>query len=393
MNDFLYYTPTKVYFGKGKENMVGEIIKSYGYKKILLHYGKGSIKKNGLYDRIVKSLNDAGIDFIELGGVEANPKLSLAKKGIEIVRANKLEFVLAVGGGSVLDSAKLICDGALRGDVDPWSFQIKTEVPDVKKALKLGAVLTIAAAGSEMSDSCVITNDETLEKRGCSNEAHRCLFTIENPELTYSVDKFQTGCGIVDIMMHTMERYYSVNDETLLTDNIALGLLKTVVEAGKVAIANPNDYNARADLMWASSLSHNGLTGSGKEYYMPVHQIEHEVSGMFDRVAHGAGLSVLFPAWAKFVYKSDIPRFKRFALEVMNVENKGTDDEIAYKGIIALEEFYKSIDMPTRLSELEIYEDSFKDIAYNFTFKGKRVINDRVKIGYEEALEILKLAK
>lgn len=392
MIDFEYYTPTKVFFGRDKENMIGDIIKSYGFKNILLHYGKGSIKKNGLYDRVVKSLKDNDINFIELPGVEANPKLSLVRKGVKLVKENNIDFVLAVGGGSVLDSTKSICDSA-RTDIDPWEFQIKTKTPNVKKRVPFGAILTISAAGSEMSDSCVITNDETLEKRGCSNEAHRPLFTIENPELTYSVNKFQTGCGIVDIMMHTMERYYSVNDETELTDNIALGLLKSVVKAGRVVIDNPNDYNARADLMWASSLSHNGLTGSGKKYFMPVHQIEHEVSGMFDRVAHGAGLSVLFPAWAKYVYKSDIERFKRFALEVMDVENKGSDEEIAFNGIIALEEFYKSIGMPTRLSELDIYEESFKDLAYNYTFKGTREIPDRVKIGYDEALAILELAK
>lgn len=392
MNDFMYFTPTKIFFGKNKENKVGEIIKSYGYKKILLHYGKGSIKKNGLYDRVIKSLKDNQIDFIELPGVEANPKLSLVRKGIEICKKEKIEMVLAVGGGSVIDSSKSICDSALR-NIDPWEYQIKNETPDASKRLPLGVILTIAAAGSEMSDSCVITNDITHEKRGCSSEAHRPLFAIENPELTFSVDKFQTGCGIVDIMMHTMERYYSVNDNTILTDNLCLALCKSVVEAGKTVIKDPNDYNARAELMWASSLSHNGLMGGGKEYYMPVHQIEHEVSGKFDRVAHGAGLSVLFPAWAKYVYKSDIKRFKRFALEVMNVSDNGSNDEIAYKGILALEEFYHQIGMPIRFSELEIYEDSFEEMAYNFTYKGKREIPDRIKIGYKEALDILKLAK
>ncbi len=392
MNDFMYFTPTKVFFGEGYENKVGEIIKSYGYKKILFHYGKSSIKKNGLYDKVIKSLNDNNIEFIELPGVEANPKISLVRKGVEICKKENIDMVLAVGGGSVIDSSKSICDSALR-NIDPWEYQIKNEKPDLNKRLPLGVILTIAAAGSEMSDSCVITNDKTHEKRGCSSEAHRPLFAIENPELTFSVDKFQTGCGIVDIMMHTMERYYSLNDNTILTDNLCLALCKSVVEAGKIVIKDPSNYNARAELMWASSLSHNGLMSGGKEYYMPVHQIEHEVSGMFDRVAHGAGLSVLFPAWAKYVYKSDVLRFKRFALEVMNVSNSGTDEDIAYRGILALEEFYHQIGMPIRFSELKIYEDSFESIAYNFTYKGKREIPDRIKIGYKEALEILKLAK
>lgn len=390
MNNFMYYTPTKVFFGKDEEQKIGQIIKEYGFKKIMLHYGSGSIKKNGLYDKITKLLDENEIEYIDFGGVTPNPKLSLVYEGIKIVKENKIELILAVGGGSVIDSAKAIADGALY-DGDVWDFFKKIKAP--QKALPVGAILTLAAAGSEMSDSCVITNDTTWEKRGVSSIHHRCLFAIMNPELTYSVDKFQTGCGIVDIMMHTMERYYSVNDNTPITDEFGLGLCRTVVESGRVVIDNPKDYISRANLMWCSSLSHNSITGCGKEYYMPVHQIEHELSGMFDRVAHGAGLSVLFPAWAKVVYKSDIPRFKRFALKVMHVENNGTDADIAYAGIIALEEFYKSIGMPTRLSELEIYEDSFEDLARNYTFQGKRTIPDRVLVDYDKALEILKMAK
>lgn len=386
MENFTYFTPTKVFFGEDEEDRISEILSSYNIKKILLHYGSGSIKKSGLYDKITNLLKEGNIDFIELGGVEANPKLSLVRKGIEIVKKENIELVLAVGGGSVIDSAKAICDGAFdNGDV--WDFFKKTRTP--KKALPVGCVLTIAAAGSEMSDSCVITNDLTKEKRGFSSVTHRALFSIMNPKLTYTVSKFQTGCGIVDIMMHTLERYYSVNDNTELTDNLCLGLLKNVVEEGKKVISNPNDYNARANLMWASSLSHNSLTGCGKKYFMPVHQIEHEVSGMFDNVAHGAGLSVLFPAWAKIVYKSDINRFKRFALEVMNVDNIGSDEEIAYKGIEALEDYYHSIGMPIRLKELNITRDSFEALARNYTFQGTRTIPDRVLIDYDKCLEIL----
>lgn len=386
MENFTYFTPTKVFFGENEEDRISEILSSYNIKKILLHYGSGSIKKSGLYDKITNLLKEGNIDFIELGGVEANPKLSLVRKGIEIVKKENIELVLAVGGGSVIDSAKAICDGAF-DDGDVWDFFKKTRTP--KKALPVGCVLTIAAAGSEMSDSCVITNDLTKEKRGFSSVTHRALFSIMNPKLTYTVSKFQTGCGIVDIMMHTLERYYSVNDNTELTDNLCLGLLKNVVEEGKKVISNPNDYNARANLMWASSLSHNSLTGCGKKYFMPVHQIEHEVSGMFDNVAHGAGLSVLFPAWAKIVYKSDINRFKRFALEVMNVDNIGSDEEIAYKGIEALEDYYHSIGMPIRLKELNITRDSFEALARNYTFQGTRTIPDRVLIDYDKCLEIL----
>ena len=392
MNNFLYYTPTKVFFGKNEENKIADIIKEYGFKKIMIHYGMSSIKKIGLYDKIVKLLNDNNISFVELGGVSPNPKLSLVYEGIKLAKSNNVELILAIGGGSVIDSAKAIADGCCyEGDV--WDFFKKIKKPE--KALPVGAILTLSAAGSEMSDSCVITNDKTKEKRGVSSITHRCLFAVMNPELTYSVSKFQTGCGIVDIMMHTMERYYSVNDDTPITDELCLGLCRTVVESGFKAINNPNDYETRANLMWASSLSHNSLMGCGKEYYMPVHQIEHELSGMFDNIAHGAGLSVLFPAWAKVVYKSDINRFKRFAVEVMKIkgDENDSDEELAYKGIIALEGFYRSIGMPTRLSELGVYEDSFEALARNYTFQGTRTIPDRVLVDYDKCLEILKMAK
>lgn len=392
MNDFTYYTPTKIFFGKNKEELVGEIIKNYGYKKVLLHYGKSSIKKSGLYNKVIESLKKANIEFVELSGVDANPKLSMVKKGIKIVKEENIDFILAVGGGSVIDSAKLIADVA-KTEFDPWEVQTKKIQIDINKAMKIGVILTIAAAGSEMSDSCVITNEETLEKRGNSHESHRPLFAILNPELTYSVDKFQTGCGIVDIMMHTLERYYSMNDDTNFIDNLDLGLLKSVKEAGIRVIKDPYDYNARADLMWASSISHNNLTGTGKEFSMPVHQIEHELSGMYDNIAHGAGLSVLFLAWAKFVYKSDLNRFGKFATAVMDVTTSLDIETQAYEGIIKLEKFFKEIGMPTRLEELGVNEKDFEQIAYNYTFKGTRVVKDRISIGYSEALEILKLAK
>lgn len=392
MNNFIYYTPTKMYFGKNEEDNLGKIIKELGYKKILFHYGKSSIKKSRLYDKVVKNLKENEIEYIELGGVEANPKLSLVYEGIKIAKENNIDMILAVGGGSVIDSSKAIANGYYY-DGDVWDFFKKVNIS--KKSLPVGAILTISAAGSEMSDSCVITNDKTLEKRGFSSVTNRCKFAILNPELTYTVSKFQTGCGIVDIMMHTMERYYSVNDSTPITDELCLGLCRSAVKSGFKVIENPNDYEARADLMWASSLSHNSLMGCGKEYYMPVHQIEHELSGMFDNIAHGAGLSVLFPAWAKVVYKSDVERFKRFAIEVMGIKGNelDTDEDIAYKGIIALEGFYKNIGMPTRLSELGVFEDSFDKLARNYTFGGTRTIPDRVLVDYDKCLEILKTAK
>ena len=387
MENFIYNTPTKVFFGKGEESKIGEITASYGFKKVLVHYGKGSVIKSGLLDRVLKSLDENNIAHIELGGVDPNPKLSLVLKGVELAKKEKVELIIAVGGGSVIDSSKAIAVGA-KVDFSPWEFSIKNQTP--KDHLPVAAILTISAAGSDMSNSCVITNDETKEKRGFTSECNRCLFSILNPELTYSVSKFQTGCGIVDIMMHTLERYFSEGSETYLTDNIALGLLKAVLKAGTVAIENPNDYNARAELMWANSLSHNGLTGAGRNFVMSVHQLEHEVSGMYPEIAHGAGLACLWPQWAMEAYKNAQNRFLRFAYEVMDIkptENKNKDIEDA---IQKLKSYFKEIGMPVRLRDLGVKEDSLEALAYNTMFKGKRVLNDIITVDYGVALKILK---
>ena len=387
MENFIYNTPTKIFFGKGQESKIGAIVASYGFKKVLVHYGKASVIKSGLLDRILKSLDESQIEHVELGGVDPNPKLSLVLKGVELAKKEKVELIIAIGGGSVIDSSKSISVGA-KVDFSPWEFNIKNKTPE--NHIPVAAVLTIAAAGSDMSNSCVITNDKTKEKRGFTSEFNRCLFSILNPELTYTVNKFQTGCGIVDIMMHTLERYFSKGEETYLTDNIALGLLKAVLRAGKVAIDNPYDYNARAELMWANSLSHNGLTGTGREFVMSVHQIEHEVSGMYPEIAHGAGLACLWPQWAMVSYKSEIKRFLRFAYEVMDItptdnQNKDIEDAIA-----KLKNYFKEIGMPVRLRDLNVKEDSLKDLAYNTMFKGKRVLNDIVTVDNDLALKILK---
>lgn len=390
MENFIYYTPTKVFFGKEQEKNLGKILESYNIKKVLLHYGKSSIKKIGLYDTVINQLKASKIDFIELGGVEPNPKLNLVLKGVEICKNENIELILAVGGGSVLDSAKSISVGA-KVDFNPWKFSIKEAEP--KDHIPVGCILTIAASGSDMSNSCVITNDETLEKRGFTSDHNRCLFSILNPELTYSVDKYQTACGIVDIIMHTIERYISLGEENPLTDNISLGLIKAVINAGKIVIENPNNYNARATLLWANSLSHNGLTGCGRNYFMSVHQLEHEVSGMFDYVSHGAGLAVLWPAWAKYSYKAARTLFKRFAYEVMEIIPTSDLDADIEASIDKLKMFFKSIGMPTSFKELNITSKAFEALALNVVFKGKRILNDIVPIDYEQALEIYKMAE
>ena len=389
MQNFTLHTPTKVFFGKGTEKQVGEIIKSYGFSKVLLHYGSGSIKRTGLYDTVTASLREAGISFVELGGVEANPKLSLARKAAELARDEKVDMILAVGGGSVLDSAKAAAAGACNA-CDPWDFSSKKRAPE--KALPLGTILTLAASGSETSDSCVLTNEEGWLKRGFNAPCNRPLFSILNPELTYTVSKYQTGCGIVDIMMHTLERYFSLNGDNPLTDALAEGLLRTVVEEGKRAIRDPKDYEARAALMWAGSLSHNGLTGCGKTFLMRCHQLEHELSGAYDRVAHGAGLAVIFPAWAKYIYRYNVSRFAQYAVNVwglpMNFEHP---ERTALEGIQATEAYFQSIGMPIRLSELDVDDAKFGEMAEKCTFFGKRTLPDYIELGKKEMLDIYRL--
>lgn len=390
MENFEFHAPTKIIFGKDTHKQVGEVISSYGYKKVLLHYGGGSVKKNGLYESIVASLNDSKIDFVELAGVQPNPKLSLVKKGVQICKSQGIELVLAVGGGSVLDSAKVIATGALY-DCDPWEFSAKITTPTM--ALPVGAVLTLSASGSEMSTSAVITNEENLLKRGYNSEFNKPLFSICNPELTYSVDKYQTACGIVDIMMHTLERYFTLSESDVeLTDRLAEGLIKTVINAGTKALDNPNDYGARANLMWAGSLSHNDLMGAGRKVFMACHHLEHELSGMYDFVAHGAGLSVVFIAWAKYLYKYSIPRFCQYATRIWNIEmDYQNPEKTALAGILATERFFSDIGMPIRLSEFNIGGDKIAEMAQKCTFWGKRTLPDYIELGQKEIEDIFKL--
>lgn len=385
MKDFIYYAPTKVYFGKDKENEVGKIIADLGYTKIMMQYGRDSIKKSGLYDRVMASLTASGIEVIEMGGVEPNPKLSFVREAVKIAKENKVEMILAVGGGSVLDSSKVTAAGA-KNDCDVWDFILRKETPS--DALPVGCILTIAAAGSEMSSSSVITNTETNMKRGYNTDFNRCKFAICNPELTYTVSKYQTSCGIVDIMAHTMERYFTVCEPTDITDRIAESVLKSVIEAGKTLMSNPCDYEARANMMWASSLSHNDLTGCGRANMLPVHQLEHGLSGEFDHISHGAGLAVLFPAWARYVYKTAPERFAQFARRVWDVE-ENDDEKAALKGIEKMEEFFTFIEMPLKLREFGIDKTSIGKIAELTTFGKTRTISTYIELDYDKVKEIL----
>ncbi len=389
MLDFYYHTPTEVFFGRGKENEVGKIISSYGYKKIMMQYGKGSIKKSGLYDRVMSALSESGITVVEFGGVEPNPKLSDIRRAIKLAKEQNVEMILAVGGGSVIDSSKYTALGALT-DIDVWEFAMGRAKPE--KALPVGCILTIAAAGSEMSNSAVVTNLELNMKKGTTTELNRCKFAIMNPELTATLGGYQTACGIVDIMEHTMERFFSVAQPTELTDGIATSLLRSVIKAGKILIEKPTDYEARATIMWASSLSHNGLTGCGRENYLAVHQLEHALSGEYDFVAHGAGLAILFPAWARYVYKYNIPRFCEFAKLVFGVEEKD-DEKCALMGIEKMEEFFALLKMPSKLSDFNIPEQSIDKLATLCTFNKTRTVKSYITLGYEQIKDIFNSCK
>lgn len=353
MNQFTYFTPTKVVFGLDTENQVGALVKEQNCKKVLLHYGSGSVIKSGLLDRVKESLQSAEIPYEELGGVVPNPRLSLVYRGIELCKKEGIDFILAVGGGSVIDSAKAIGYGvANEGDV--WDFYEHTR--HAVGCLPIGVVLTIAATGSEMSDSSVITNEDGLKKRGYNSNLCRPKFAVMNPKLTLTLPDYQTSCGTTDILMHTMERYFTSGGNLEITDSIAEGLMRTVMENGRKLYETPDDLDARAEIMWAGSLSHNGLTGCGvKSMDFSTHVLEHEMGGLYD-VAHGAGLAAIWGSWARYVYKECLHRFKKFAVRVMGVKDDGTlsDEEISLKGIESMEDFFRSIGMPTSMVELGV---------------------------------------
>ena len=351
MFDFHYYTPTKVIFGRGAEGSVAALIREFGGSKVLVHYGGGSVVRTGLLKKTTDLLEAAGIPYVTLGGVVPNPRLSLVYEGIALCRKENVDFLLAVGGGSTIDSAKAIGYGAANeGDV--WDFY------DYKRkaaaCLPIGVILTLAATGSEMSDSSVITREEGRIKRGYNSDLCRPKFAIMDPELTMTLPDYQTACGCADILMHTMERYFTNGGNMEITDALAEGLLRTVMRNAEILAEDPRNYDARAEVMWAGSLSHNGLTGCGSDGgdWM-THKLQHELGGLYD-VAHGAGLTALWGSWARYVYRNCLPRFKRFALHVMGVEPAGSEEEIALKGIEAMEDFFRRIHMPTNLRELGV---------------------------------------
>lgn len=390
MLNFDLFTPSKVVFGKDTESRVGELIQAHQCQKVLIHYGGGSAKKSGLIDRVCDSLTSAGISYVMLGGVVPNPRLSKVMEGIDLCKKEGVDFILAVGGGSTIDSAKAIGYGVANGG-DPWDFYEKTR--EIKACLPIGCILTIAAAGSEMSNSSVITKEDGWLKRGSKSDLGRCRFAIMNPELTYTLPAYQTASGVVDILMHTMERYF--NNETMeLTDQLSEALMRTVINNMKVLLTDPTNYDARAEIMWAGSLSHNGLLGCGTDGGdWASHQLEHELGGMFD-VAHGAGLSAIWGSWARYVYKNNPERFAKFATNVFGLPSNDTLEETALQGITAMEAFYNSIDMPTTLTELGITvtPDQIQTLAFKCSFKNTRTVGIIKKLSMDDMENIYKLA-
>jgi hypothetical protein len=364
MKDFNYYAPTEVVFGEQSEEQVAALVKKYGGTKVLVHYGGKSAERSGLLDKICGLLTEGGIPFLKLGGVVPNPRLSLAKQGIELCRQENIDFILAVGGGSVIDSAKCIAYGVCMED-DVWDLYLgKAEAP--KTMLPVASVLTIPAAGSEMSEASVITNENGDIKIGYSNNMSRPKFAIMNPRRTMTLPPYQTAAGVTDMMMHTMERYFTHDDDMDVTTDIAEALLRSMKNAIFAVLKNPEDYRYRAQIMWAGSVMHNGLTGCGQKDDWATHQLEHELSAMFD-VTHGAGLAAVWPSWARYVMHENLSRFVRFAVNVMDVPNDFSDPEgTALKGIEAMERFYHAIGMPINIKELigkDITDEEIKEMV------------------------------
>ena len=350
--NFEYYAPTRVLFGKGVVDQTAQAVIQAGGSRVLIHYGGQSAKKSGLLDRLTAQLKDAGLYCVTLGGVVPNPLLSKVYEGIELCRKENIDFILAVGGGSVIDSSKAIAYALAEPEHDVWELYAHTR--KAKKCGSVGVVLTIAAAGSETSNSSVITNGETGQKRSYNDNIARPKFAIMDPELTLTLPDYQTASGCTDMMMHTMERYFTNGGNMEITDSIAEALLRTVKKNAIILHDDPQNYDARAEVMWAGSLAHNGLTGCGNDGGdNACHGLEHEMGGMFN-VTHGAGLAAIWGSWARYVYKNCLHRFVRYALNVMEVEPGATDEETALRGIEAMEAFYRRIGMPTSMKELGI---------------------------------------
>lgn len=390
MDNFVFYSPTRFVFGRNTETQVGELVKACGGSKVLIHFGGGSVVRSGLLDRVIKSLDDVSISHIELGGVKPNPRSDLVYKGIELARKEGVDFVLAVGGGSVIDSAKAIAFGALYdGDFADYYFGKETKNPkSVTKALPIGTVLTIAAAGSEGSPNSVITLEGDL-KRACTGEVLRPKFSILNPELTLTLPLYQVACGLTDMFAHVVERYFTPTSNVAITDEMCEAIMRTIVLEGEKAIASPEDYDARANVMWAGTVAHNNVCGVGRVQDWSSHAIEHELSALYD-CAHGAGLAVIMPAWMEYVMETDIARFARFAERVFGV-NEPDSVKAANAGIAAFRNWLRKIGMPLSFSELGAKAEDIPFLVKKLNLSGNTLGSFR-PLKDEDVAEIYKLA-
>lgn len=393
MHGFTQYTPTRIIFGKETQKQAGELAKSLKASKVFVVYGGGSVVRSGLLDEVTASLEEAGLEYMTVGGVKPNPRLSFAREAVKKSIEFGTDFVLAVGGGSVIDTSKAVAHGTANPDTDIWEFWSKKQT--VKRSLPVGVVLTLAAAGSETSDSAVLTNEETKIKRGLSTDFNRPAFAIMNPELTYTLPKYQVGCGVVDIMMHTLDRYFTQTENNELTDEIAEGLLRTVIRNGAIAIKDLHDYNAMSEIMWAGSLSHNGLTGCGTGGGdWACHQLEHELGGLYD-VTHGAGLAALWGSWARYVYDANPERFAQFATNIFDIPCYADYENTALAGIEAMEDFFRSIHMPTNLHELglDLTDEQIHELAFKCSFEDTRTIGVFKQLNMKDMEKIYAMAR
>lgn len=393
MRNFSFYSPTEVVFGKETEQRTGGLIKKYGGTRVLIHYGGGSVLRSGLLERVIQSVEAAGISHVELGGVQPNPRLAKVYEGISLAKQANVDFILAVGGGSAIDSAKAIAYG-MRMDGDVWElFSGKREAAG---ACPMGCVLTVAAAGSEMGGGCVLTNEREGLKRGYTSRFGFNKFAVMNPELTYTLPPYQTFCGCTDIMMHTLERYFHTGGTLALTDRIAQALLTTVMEAARTLLHSPQDYQARAEIMWAGSLSHNDLTGcgGGRGSWVP-HKLQNELGAKYD-VAHGASLAAVWGSWARYVARDFPERFACLARDVLSVDGTGrTQAELAQIGIRMMENFFAEIGMPTCLSELgiQVTEEDIQEMSRKCTNHGTIQWGDIKPVGMEDVAAIYRMAR
>ena len=389
MQNFTFYSPTYFVFGKDQENETGKYVRRFGGNKVLLHYGGGSVVRSGLLDRIKTSLDKEAIPYVELGGVKPNPRSGLVYEGIELCRKEGVDFVLAIGGGSTIDSAKAIAAGVVY-DGDFWDFY---QGKLVEKALPIGTVLTIAAAGSEGSPDSVITNEDGMYKRGATGEGFRPTFSILNPALTQTLPAYQTACGITDIMAHLFERYFTTTKEVEVTDRMIEGLLLTMVHEGPRVIADPNNYEARANIMWAGMMAHNNSCGVGRVQDWASHDIEHELSALYD-CAHGAGLAVVFPAWMTYNYKHDVMRFAQVASRVWGCNMDFANPEnTALAGIQCFRNFLTSIGMPATFAELGAKEEDIPKLAHMAAYGDGRTghLGGIVSLSEEDIANIYRL--